>query len=100
MSNVPEARELIKEIIDVLRRSEDPVSRAAAHDLENWVMPLLYRKRWKNAPNAPATSAPITPELSDKLRRYVYENPELPFQKIGERFNVCSGRVSEALACE
>lgn len=46
---------------------------------------------------APRSSAPLTPQLAQKIRNFQAKNPNLHQRDIAHRFNVNPGRVSEAL---
>jgi hypothetical protein len=46
---------------------------------------------------APATSATMTYQLREEIRAFAAANPGMSQAKIGARFNVNPGRVSEAL---
>ena len=55
------------------------------------------KRRSPAGPRAPATSTPMTPELSEEIREFAGDNPGMSHQEIGVVFNVNHGRVSEAI---
>ena len=56
----------------------------------------LHRRRPTR--KASPRSEKMTLALEREIRGYGYSNPEASYMQIGHRFNVSSGRVSEAIA--
>lgn len=54
-------------------------------------------RRRPSTSRAAITSTPMTEELAQEIKEYHDANPGLSHQKIGERFNVNHGRVSEII---
>ncbi|WP_202960968.1 hypothetical protein [Sphingobium sp. HDIP04] len=82
--NIPEIRNRLREIADETGFEE-------LHSLAD----ELYR----NSPvgRAANSSATLTPELAEEIRKYVAEHPTLHQRDVAQEFNVNPGRVSEAL---
>ena len=60
----------------------------------------LADQLWRRSPGrrtARATSRVLTPELAQAIREYAAQHPEESEHRIGIRFDVNQGRVSEAL---
>jgi hypothetical protein len=53
--------------------------------------------RRKPVNRADPTSTPMSPQLAKQIRDYVKANPKLSQVKVGQKFGVNQGRVSEAL---
>lgn len=81
---IPQIRARMRELADELGIEE-------LHDLAD--------DTYRNSPvtRAQRSSAPLTPELAQKIRDYHKKNPKLHQRDIAHRFNVNPGRVSEAL---
>ena len=93
MSDIATARAILHEVKERLfadgnQQDGMAVSVAIAH---------MYRRKHRDC-RAPASSATITPELRAEIRAYAEANPQVSLTRIAERFQVNSGRVSEALA--
>jgi hypothetical protein len=54
-------------------------------------------RRQPGRPRAPVQHRRVTPELKAQIRAFAAEHPEMSEDKIGVRFGVNQGRVSEAL---
>lgn len=82
--SIPEIRSRLREIADELHIEE-------LHDLAD--------ETYRNSPvkRAANRSAPLTPELAEKIRMFVAKNPKLHQRDVAQHFNVNPGRVSEAL---
>ena len=97
MSNIPEARDmledLIHEICNGVRHSQEELYSKLGH-----IKSRLYRKAAIR--KAEPQSAPMTPELALAIKAFAIRNQHMPFQAIGQRFNVNAGRVTEILQGE
>ena len=81
---IPEIRSRLREIAD---------------ELENEELHALADEMYRNSPvrRARPSSAPLTPELAEKIRDYAKRHPKMHQRDIAQRFNVNPGRVSEAM---
>ena len=61
-----------------------------------WFEKHMYRRKGIR-PRAPTQSQPMTDVLDHTLRAYALSHPNLTQQKVGQKFNVSSARVNEAL---
>ncbi len=93
MSNVPLARERILDVADKCRAAG--LEREAV-ELERIVETLLFRRPYAR-PRAPVASIAADGDVPAAMRRFAAAHPELTQQEIAVRFEVNSGRVSEAL---
>lgn len=81
---IPEIRERLLEI-------------AAEHGIPE-VADLAHETRREfHGRKAPVESAAVTPELAERVRRYATENPRASMLKIGVKFGLNQGRVSEIM---
>ncbi len=83
--SIPEVRDRLYELADVLRSAE---------------LRMLADQLWRR----PSGRRPVKPksrtmsgELAERIRAYVAEHPDEPEDRVGDRFGVNQGRVSEAL---
>lgn len=87
MSNIPEARKVLKallpELLDHQRKKL------------NYAISLMLRR--KAIRRAPQRHKPLTKEQVKKIRAYTYNHPTIHLQDIARRFHTNSGRVSEAI---
>jgi hypothetical protein len=97
MSNIPEARARLQHIIDCAKDGYPYSPEQIADSLEG-ILPLLHRKAAIR--KAEPHSQPMTPELAAAIRAFANRNQNMPFQAIGQRFNVNAGRVTEVLQGE
>lgn len=81
---VPQVRSRLRELADEHGIDE-------LHDLAD----ELYRN--PAVARAKPRSAQLTPELAEKIRKYVAKHPTLHQRDVAHHFNVNPGRVSEAL---
>lgn len=79
MTDIPKARRLLAQALQLITEAESLMTR-----------PSPIRK-------ASRTSEPCTPQLAKRIRIYAREYPNLSLDKIGRKFGVDGGRVSEAL---
>ena len=86
MSNIPLARKRIKTLQNLLT--------VIVMDLEE-IEKMLNRK--KPVRKAAPRSKRMTPEFAAQIRKFAQRNSKASLQEIATRFNVNSGRVSEAL---
>jgi hypothetical protein len=86
MSNIPEARKILRLALADLKRSMRRLRK---------LEPLMTRpspvRRAKNH------SKRCTPEVAEKIRVFAGKHPAMPYNKIAAYFQVDDGRVSEAL---
>ena len=97
MSNIPEARARLQHMINCAKDGYPYSPEQIAQSLEN-ILPLLHRKTAIR--KAEPQSAPMTPELAAAIKAFANRNQDMPFQAIGQRFNVNAGRVTEVLQGE
>ena len=80
---------------------------AVATQLNTWGFPApasRIKKLVKSLHRRPAVRravkehATVTPSLRNKIRVFAEANPDMSYAKIGRRFNVSNGRVSEVVA--
>lgn len=90
MSNIPKAREILK---DTLEKNIDHEARVAIEA----ALQLLYRDKHKDE-KAPRKSRPVNKEVRDAIKAYHDMKPAESASKIAQVFNVNQGRVSEVLA--
>ena len=88
-SNVPHARELLKEALDCDMSDE-------AHALVSEALGMMTRVHHKQ--RAQTESNKITRQTAFQVLSYYNSHPEASCRFIGEMFNVNSGRVSEIIA--
>jgi hypothetical protein len=97
MSNIPEARDLIEDLMhDVANGVQH--SQPELFCKLGMILSRLYRK--PPIRKAERHSQPMTPELAAAIRAFANRNQSMPFQTIGQRFNVNAGRVTEVLQGE
>lgn len=83
----------LPEIKDELNVMQDQLE-CMAQNLRRLISEIGRRPQLNRAPK---TSAPMTPELTARIRAYKANFPTHSQQAIGKIFNVNSGRVSVAL---
>lgn len=90
MSNIPLARELLKEVADDAppHIAERIIEISDAH---------LHREKYV-AERGEVSSDPFTPELRDKVLDHSAKHPELNGNQLATHFNISQGRVTEARA--
>ena len=88
MSNIPAARQLLR---DVLPNLPATAAGTVARALE-----LMTRKQ-PAKPRAPARRRTVTPADAAAIRAWCTYHPEADLQDVAEMFGVNIGRVSEAL---
>lgn len=88
-SNVPLAREMIEEAIELT--SNKKVRKLLRNSLS-----LLHRDPYARRA-APVKSKEVNAAMAKRLRRYAFKNPRLSEQEIAVRYDINAGRVSEAL---
>jgi len=86
MSNIPLARKRLKTLQHLLT--------VVVMDLEE-IEKMLKRK--EPVRKAAPSSKRMTPEVAAQIRKFAQRNSKASLQEIATRFNVNSGRVSEAL---
>jgi hypothetical protein len=69
---------------------------------EHWDRPELAAladrmHRQTRRKQAPVSSVRMTPELRDKIRHYVKQNPDTVLSEVAKTFGVNSGRISETI---
>lgn len=92
MKTIPQVREelmLVASVINNLGYSQ------LSNKLKRLIKDMHRRPSVRKAAKE---SAPFTPELAVRIKNYADIHPSLSYIKIGKRFNVSIGRVSEALA--
>lgn len=82
--SIPEIRARLREIADEQGLDE-------LHDLADETYRKSPLRRAKNK------SAPLTPKLAEKIRKFMDRNPTLHQRDVAQHFNVNPGRVSEAI---
>jgi hypothetical protein len=98
MSNIPEARERLKTLIGYIEEGAFDENPKNIVSVLTKIEALLYRK--SPIRKAEPHSQPMTPELAAAIRAFANRNHNMPFQAIGQRFNVNAGRVTEVLQGE
>jgi hypothetical protein len=88
-SNVPQARELLKEALDCDMSEE-------AREIVSEALGMMTRVHTK--PRAQLESNKITREMASNVLNYYSKHPDRSCRAIGEMFNINSGRVSEIIA--
>lgn len=92
MKTIPQIR---KELLELASVSQQTGNLSASRKLKSLVKQLYRRKPVRRANKDSVT---MTPELTERIRRFAMNNPNMSYKKIGNRFSVASGRVSEAVA--
>lgn len=81
---IPEIRERLYEL-------------AKEHRLPELAYLASETRRQYHGRRAPAASIALTDELAEDIRRYCARHPDETMHRVGIRFGVNQGRVSEAL---
>lgn len=88
MSNIPAARQLLRDVLPTLpATAAGTVARA---------LDLMTREP-PAKPRAPARKRTVTPADAAAIRAYCARHPEADLQDVAQRFGVNIGRVSEVL---
>lgn len=94
MATIPEVRERLERIAQLMGKSSDFEIVLAAADVEQCVKDLYRRRVFRRAPvKAPV----ITPEIVAGVRALAKASPNMQQMEIGARFGINAGRVSEIL---
>ena len=94
MSDIPQARHLINElIIDIDNDRVDACD--IAHELETVILPLLHRET--PIRKAGPRSKPMSKQQIFEIEHIAWKNPEMALNEIAEMVGVNPGRVSEVL---
>ncbi len=94
MKTIPQVRNELLEVADVVQSWGDagiPVSRTIKRLVKS-----LYRR--PAVRRAATEHARVTPQLGNRIKVFALANPTMSYAKIGLRFNVSNGRVSEIVA--
>ena len=86
MTDIPEARRLLKLALTDLRGAVRAVKKA--HSLMTRPPPVRRAK---------SNSKHVTPEMAAQIRECAANYPNESFRQLAKRFNVDAGRVSEAM---
>lgn len=98
MSNIPEARERLDTLIGYIEDGAFDANPKNIVPILKKIQAMLHRKTPIRKANA--QSQPMTPELAAAIKAFAIRNQDMPFQAIGQRFNVNAGRVTEVLQGE
>lgn len=92
MKTIPELRE------ELLNMANDLRVEGASYQAGKLkrIVKQLYRR--KSVRKAAIESAKFTPELKAQVITYANNHPHVSYIKIANRYNISTGRVSEALA--
>ena len=88
-SNVPQARELLKEALDYDMSEE-------AREIVSEALGMMTRTYTKT--KARVESRKVTRQMAEKVLRYYSKHPDQSCRAIGEMFTINGGRVSEIIA--
>lgn len=88
MKTIPQIR---KELLDIATT----VSPSAKTKIKALVLQMFRRPYVRRAPNDSVT---VTPTLLRTIKSFAIANPTWSYKRIGNKFKVASGRVSEAIA--
>lgn len=97
MSNIPQARDMLDDLIHEVCNGVQHTPQELYSRLGH-IKSHLYRK--PPIRKAEPQSQPMTPELAASIRAFANRNQEMSLQAIGQRFNVNAGRVTEVLQGE
>lgn len=93
MSNVPAARQILRDVAKQLRQGN--ITKGAASAAIAKTLPMLTRQR--PVRRAPRVKRYVTRRLISEIKAFARQHPEMHLSDIATHFGVNPGRVSEVL---